>query len=272
MNFVKNLFNFYINASIHLGLMAYAFVRITELYFQLPYNEPLDYVIFYGTIFGYNFVKYVEVSKLHHKNLTKSLKSIQVFSVISLGATVYYILQLSLKTQLFFVPFSLLTVLYAIPFLSGFQRNLRNIAFIKNMIIALVWAGVTVLIPVFDVQNQIDSISLLMCMQRFLIILILLIPFDIRDMRYDNDLLKTIPQIIGVFKAKKVGFVLLLITLFLEFRIAPNVYFKNVFLGMFFVILFLLMKTKEHQNKYYSSFWIDAVPTFWWLLLLMIVR
>ena len=74
MKILKNSLDFYINASIHVGLAVYAFVRITEIYFKLPYNKNVDYFIFYGTITGYNFVKYADVAKLHHKRLTKNLK------------------------------------------------------------------------------------------------------------------------------------------------------------------------------------------------------
>jgi len=272
MKFLTALFKFYINASIHLGLMAYAMVRITELYFNLPYNESLDYVIFYGTIFGYNFVKYAGVSKLYHRNLTKALKSIQVVSFISLVFVVYYISKLTLKTILYFIPFGVLTLLYALPFLGGFKKNLRNVAFIKNLIIASVWAGVTVLIPVISAQKNIDFIVLLMVLQRFLIILVLIIPFDIRDIAFDADSLKTLPQLIGITQTKKIGYILLLFCLLLEFMIAPNPSFKTVFLGVFFVLIFLVMRAKNPQHKYYSSFWVDGIAFFWWISLLLILK
>ena len=84
MNFFKIIFNFYINASIHVGFTVYAFVRITEQYFGLSYNGNLNYFIFFGTITGYNFVKYASVAKLHHRRLTKNLKIIQIFSFFAL--------------------------------------------------------------------------------------------------------------------------------------------------------------------------------------------
>ena len=98
MKFLKQLFDFYINASIHVALAVYALVRITELYFNLSYNESLDYFIFYGTISGYNFIKYAGVAKLHHRSLTNQLKSIQVFSLFCFLAMCYYAWQLPLKT------------------------------------------------------------------------------------------------------------------------------------------------------------------------------
>ena len=89
MTFLKKILNFYINASIHVSLAVYSLVRVTELYFNLPYNEALDYFIFYGTITGYNFVKYADVAKLHHRSLTRNLKLIQIFSFICFGLTIF---------------------------------------------------------------------------------------------------------------------------------------------------------------------------------------
>ena len=81
MKFFKKLLDFYINASIHVALAVYAFVRITEFYLDLSYNESLDFFLFFATITGYNFVKYAGVAKLHHRSLTKNLRVIQLFSL-----------------------------------------------------------------------------------------------------------------------------------------------------------------------------------------------
>ena len=80
MKFFKLFFNFYINASIHVAIAVYTFVRVTEQYFELDYQEYFNYFIFFATITGYNFVKYAGVAKLHHRSLTEDLKIIQIFS------------------------------------------------------------------------------------------------------------------------------------------------------------------------------------------------
>jgi len=272
MSFLKRLFKFYIDASIHLGLMAYALTRITELYLQLPYQEALDYLVFYGTILAYNFVKYAEVSKLYHRNLTTALKSIQILSGVSLVLVFYYASKLTWQTLLFFIPFGVLTVLYAIPFFSGFRKNLRNISFIKNSVIALVWAGVTVLIPAINAQKSIDTTIVLLFLQRFILIIVLMIPFDIRDVAFDKTSLKTLPQQIGIEKTKKIGYLLLMFSMLIEFLVAPNQSFRNAFLILFFVLIFLLMRAKNPQKKYYSSFFVDGVAVFWWIILLLILK
>ena len=272
MKFLKQLFDFYINASIHVALSVYALVRITELYFKLPYNESLDYFIFYGTISGYNFIKYAGVAKLHHRSLTNQLKSIQVFSLFCFLAMCYYAWQLPLKTLIYCIPLELLTVLYAVPFLSGFQKNLRNISYLKIIIVALVWTGFTVVLPFLDAQKTIDSTVILYSVQRFLIVMVLILPFDIRDLKFDAISLQTIPQKIGVNNTKKLGFFLLLLSLTIEFYIMNNMAVKNAFFAFFILLLFFLMRAKKEQNKYYSSFWVEVLPVLWWALVFCILN
>ena len=135
---------------------------------------------------------------------------------------------------------------------------------------ALVWAGVTVIVPLFDAGKEVvASAVVLQSVQRFLLICVLILPFDIRDMQFDAISLQTIPRKIGIEKTKKLGYVLLLFTLVLEFLISPTSDFRTVFLAVFFLILLLVMRAAKKQTKYYSSLWVEAVPIIWWLLLVI---
>ena len=268
MRFFKLLIDFYLNASIHVAFSVYAFLRITELYFELPYNKNLNYFIFFGTISGYNFVKYAGVAKLHHRSLTKDLKIIQVFSFFCFLALLFYASQISLKTHYFTMPFTLLTILYAVPFLSGFEKNLRAVSYLKIIVVAFVWAGFTVLIPLIEVGKEISLEIVLSLVQRFVIVVVLILPFDIRDVKYDAISLQTIPKKIGVQKTKKLGLMLMIFSLVLEYVHTSNVLVKTPFMIFFFLLIVLLMRAKTYQSKYFSSFWVELLPIVWWLLLL----
>ncbi len=269
MSFLKHLLNFYLNASIHVALSVYALTRITEDYFEIPYHENLDYFIFFGTITGYNFIKYAGVAKFYHMSLTKSLRLIQIFSFFCFCLFVYYGWQLSFDTLWLFAPFGLLTVLYIVPFLGGFQKNLREISYLKIFIVAGVWAGVTVLIPVLSSGGEVDSRLILSSVQRLLFIIVLILPFEIRDMELDFKDIKTLPQKIGIPQTKKFGFALLLFVLTLEFIITESLHFRNISLVVSFVLLFFLMRSKRDQSKYYSALWVEFIPVFWWILVLV---
>lgn len=268
MKLLKVVLDFYINASIHVALAVYAFIRLTEFYFDLSYQEHLNYFIFFGTITGYNFVKYAGVAKLHHRSLTDSLKVIQIFSFLAFLAMLYYAYQLPLTTLYFSIPFALLTLLYAVPFLSGFEKNLREVSHLKNIVVALVWAGFTVLIPFLSADKNIGFNEVLFALQRFLIVIVLILPFDIRDVKYDAISLQTIPQRIGVERTKRLGIVLMILVLILEYIGTTVTVTKTPFMLFFFMVIILLMRAKTNQSKYYSAFWVEALPIFWWLLLL----
>lgn len=267
MKFFKSIFEFYINSSIHVALAVYALIRITEAYFNLEYNEPLNYFIFYGTITGYNFVKYAGIAKLHHLSLTKNLRLIQIFSLICFVLMVYYAYHLPANILISFIPFGMLTFLYAVPIFKGLTLNLRNTASVKIVVIALVWAGVTTLIPLISQGIPLDFNSLLYFTERFLFVIVLTLPFDIRDMKFDKKHLQTIPQLIGVERTKKLGFVLLGIIMLIEFFVAPNSSFKLPFIVIFMLLIFLIQRASRNQTKYYASFWVEAVPIFWILLM-----
>ncbi|CAM1335116.1 hypothetical protein [Tenacibaculum aestuariivivum] len=270
MKFGKILFDFYINSSIHVALAVYSFARITEFYFGLSYNEPLDFFLFYSTITGYNFIKYAGVAKLHHQGLTMRLKLIQIFSLICFLLMCFYACKLHVNTLLFFFPFGVLTFLYAIPFLSRFQKNLRSIGYLKIIIVAFVWMGTTVFLPFFDAGIRFSNEVYLIAIQRFLFVIVLILPFDIRDLKYDAIYLQTIPRKIGVKQTKKLGYILLINCLFLEFIVMSNVVSKNIFLFIFSVTLILLMRSSEKRTYYYSAFFVELVPIMWCFFLMII--
>jgi 4-hydroxybenzoate polyprenyltransferase len=268
MRLLKLVFNFYLNASIHVAFSVVAFLRITEAYFEFTSNESLQWFIFFGTITGYNFVKYAGVAKMHHRSLTKDLKMIQVFSFFCFLALTFFMYQIPLKTLCFSMPFVLLTILYAVPFLSGFGKNLREVSYLKILVVAFVWSGFTILIPLIDAGKEISLEIVFLLLQRFLIVIVLILPFDIRDVNYDAISLQTIPRKIGVKKTKKIGLILLIFSLVLEYLISSSAVLKTPFMIFFFMLIIFLMRAKIDQSKYYSSFWVEALPIVWWLILL----
>lgn len=272
MTILKYLFNFYINASIHVALSVLALTGITEIYFDLPSDDNLNAFIFLGTITGYNFIKYAGVAKFYHRSLTKSMRMIQIFSFLCFCFLVYFGLQIPVKTLLFFSPLALLTALYIVPFIGGFQKNLREVSYLKIFIVAAVWSGVSSTIPLLANGNTVDANLILHFSQRVLFILVLILPFEIRDVQLDFEDVRTLPQKIGIDQTKRFGFALLLFALTIEFLITDTHLFRNVFLLICFALLLYLMRAKEQQSKYYSSFWVESLPIFWWLILFIFLK
>ena len=80
MRFLKLIFNFYINSSIHVGLSCYALVRMTQHLFYIPVDVSVADFAFFGTIVGYNFVKYDALARVQRLRMRKELKTIALFS------------------------------------------------------------------------------------------------------------------------------------------------------------------------------------------------
>lgn len=274
MSYLKRLFEFYINSSIHVAISVCCLYWITLLDYNLPLDQNLLFFIFFASITGYNFVKYFGLAKFHHRRLANWLKQIQIFSLFCFIALGYFTFRLEFKTLLYLGFFGIITFLYAIPFLPKTMlfdgsMNLRAISGVKIYIIAFVWAGITVIIPLINEGNALNADVVLTFVQRYIYVIVATLPFEIRDMQFDSLKLATIPQKIGKGLTKKIGVLLMVIFYFIEFFKEVR-YDKNIVILLIIAILttLLLIFSKTQQSKYYSSFWVEGLPILWLLLLL----
>ena len=267
MRILKYLFDFYIQSSLHVALAVFALVRITYLKLNIPYDESVAFFAFFGTIVGYNFIKYDELARVKKIKLTKTFKAIIVLSILSALTTFYYFLELKTKTKLIGFGALLLTILYTLPFFPH-KTNMRNWSGLKIYLVALAWVGVTVLLPVINAEVDFSIVVILKCIQRFILVFVLMLIFEIIDLQFDEKALETIPQKLGEKETKNLSYLLILVFLSLEF-FKPNVTFQQLIIT-FLVALILVIFTFfafSKRNKYYTSFWVESVPFFWFFLL-----
>ncbi|QWX83040.1 hypothetical protein H0I23_11280 [Cellulophaga sp. HaHaR_3_176] len=267
MKLLIRFFNFYINASIHVALAVLALLEVTDFLLNIPADNFLNTFVFFGTIAAYNFVKYGVEAEKYILVATRYIKKIQVFSIICLLIALYSMFFLSKETLLFLLVMVALTGLYAIPVLPH-TKNLRNLGGLKVFIVALVWAGTTVVLPAIAISKVILWDIIIETIQRFLIVLILLIPFEIRDLAYDSPDLKTIPQRFGVANTKVFGSFIVVVFFALTFLKESILPLDIIAKGVLFILLgFCMFITKRDQKKYYASFWIESIPIFWWVVI-----
>ncbi|RRO16814.1 hypothetical protein [Flavobacteriaceae bacterium 14752] len=269
MIFLKALFRFYINSSIHVALAVVALLVFTHQQFEISLDYALISFVFFGSVTGYNFVKYAPVAKLHHRSLTNQLRQIQIFSFccfLGLGISAFF---LDIKVLLVCGVLGLLTLLYAIPI---YNKNLRETSVLKVFIIALIWATVSFLLP-FLKENLShfyqSNFWWLNYVERFIWILLLMIPFEIRDLRFDETYLKTLVSIIGVTKIKILS--ILVLTALATHKFLDNNY-QNILIYIIIYSSFagFILSSKKIQKPYFASFWVEALPIFWlfmWYLL-----
>lgn len=269
MKIFKKAFDFYIDSSIHVALSCYCLVRISLLDFNISKDFLMAHFAFFGTIVGYNFVKYEALARAKKSKIRWKFKAIVFLSFLSLLAVGFYFFQLQKSTQIISIAFLILTLLYTLPFFPN-RKNARNWAGFKIYIVALCWVGVTVALPVLNADGAIATDFYLKCIQRFILIFVLILIFEIIDLNNDDPHLQTVPQQIGVKRTKILGFVLLLIYCVLKifdqnsnFQLLPMIF--EIFIAI--VIVLFLAFANEKCSKYYTSFWVESVPIFWWILL-----
>ncbi|MEX0722201.1 MAG: hypothetical protein WD059_16095 [Balneolaceae bacterium] len=251
----------------HVSLAVVALAGVTLLHFHLSPNPDLLLFIFFGTIVGYNFVKYAGIANFHHLIRTRNLLAIRIFSVACFLGMIYSLLQQSLNVLIAGGLFGSLTILYTLPIFRS--SNLRSLKGIKVFIIALVWAGITVVVPLVESEHLMFPDAAIEFIQRFLFVIVLMLPFEIRDLKYDAPELETIPQVLGVSNTRLLGAGLLSLLMLMEFtKSAIEIKTLLVTLIVALATLVFIYKSRIHQSKYFAAFWVEGIPIFWWMLLI----
>lgn len=271
MKFLKQLLDFYINSSIHVALSCFALVKITYLMLNITTDNSVAWFAFFGTIVGYNFVKFDALARANKNKMRSRLKAIAIFSFVSLFMVIYFFSKLHYMTKIVASLFLILTILYTLPFFPN-TKNARNWAGLKIYIVAICWVGVTVVLPILNSEISFQNYFYIIALQRFFLIFPLILIFEIIDLKTDDPHLKTVPQQIGVKNTKELGFVLLIIFCGLGlFNGNINGNFQVLDLLLNFVIAIViaifLYFSNENCSKYYTWFWVESVPIFWWLLM-----
>ena len=277
MQILKRIFNFYLNSSIHVAFAATALTWITFIELDFSYNKDLLCFVFFGTITGYNFVKYFGLAKFHHRSLASWLKVIQLFSLLAFLAMCYFAFYLEVETLILIGVLGVITFFYAIPvmipkkYLFDDHKNLRQIGGLKVYVIALVWTFTSVFLPVINTDVTLNADVVILAIQRFYFVLVLMFPFEIRDLIYDSLKLATIPQKIGVKKTKVIGVLLLILFVLLDYF--KDIVNEKILLSTSIIALItlaLLLFSNKNQSKYYSAFWVENLPIMWLVVLLLL--
>lgn len=266
MRFLKNIVDFYINSSIHVAFAVFSLVQLTQFIFKID-NLNVALFAFFGTIVGYNFVKYDALARSKKLHMSIQLKTIAVLSFLSFIATGYYFFQLQRITQIIGVAVLILTLLYTLPFFPN-KKNARNWAGVKIYIVALCWVGVTVFLPIINADYVWENSILILAIERFILVFVLILIFEIIDLKEDDIHLKTVPQQIGINRTKYVGYAFLIIFVALEFfKTSLEMRVILLKLGISITVFCFLFFASEKKSKYYSTFWVESIPIFWWILL-----
>jgi hypothetical protein len=268
MEWVRRIFDFYLDASLHVALALLSLLYCTAFDLNIPPDRHLAFFLFFGSIGGYNFIKYGVEAEKYLWVVKTYHKYIQIISLLSCAVALYHAFFLNFRTWMAMLLLLILTGLYALPVLPG-AKNLRSLAGFKIFLVALVWTGATVVLPVLESVGTPCWEVGIESLQRFGLVLLLMLPFEIRDLSYDQLTLKSLPQQFGVSNTKIFGALatipFFLLTFFKDGLSWQEIMGKGV---LFLVVATVLLITPKHQSKYFASFWVEAIPILWWSVLL----
>lgn len=265
----SKLFELYIKSSLHVALAvaSLAYVTVHELGIK---PDPLLFgFIFSSTVVSYNLTKYshlVAADSAGVRPLLKWIAFITACFFLVIAASLFYLpLDVIIAASLL----GAITIAYAIPISEG-RRNLRNIYGIKIALIAIVWSGVTVWLPAINNGLEYLAINGLVVefFQRILFVVVLVLPFDIRDYRNDDSGLGTLPQIIGIKNSKLLGLIFLIACIHLEWILTPNLSAPFIiFIVIAGITALMVRRSMIIQSPYFASFWVEGIPLVWAALL-----
>ena len=253
-----------------MALSCYTLVRITFHVFHIQYDEAMALFVFFGTIVGYNFVKYDALVRVKKNPIGIQLKIIAVLSFVSVILVGYYFFHLKRITQIVSVAIFAITALYTLPFFPN-RKNARNWAGVKIYIVAICWVGATLVLPLINAELPSTLDFFIKCLQRFVLVFVLILVFEIIDLANDDPHLQTVPQTIGVKRTKYLGFLLLVPFWWLEALISTFNYHDAIInLIMVIILMLFIAFANPNRSKYYTSFWVESVPILWWLMIVLL--
>ncbi len=168
---------------------------------QITFDPLLFTLIACATTVLYNFLGLLKKPiKAHNKLVLFICTGISLWTFALLGLTTEFVL---------FLPALVIGVLYG--YTPGLKKGMRSLPMVKIFLIALVWVYVTSALPLLVLHyEEVLTQHLLLLFSQFLFLIAVTIPFDIRDLPFDDKGMQTIPQIFGERKAVYLSLALLL--------------------------------------------------------------
>lgn len=259
----------YSNLWIAFGAVCMTILSIQQLNFPAYPSTKLLFFIGSATIVIYQLARLVGLKSMSPASRSKlQAKKQEIALLISVfvcsGVTLTLFWSLTFYQQLLMLISGLISVLYTfplVPYKQSYSR-LRDVNGLKIGLIALIWMASTVLLPLLQATNHWNALYvpiILLCIERFLFIFAITLPFDIRDVKYDVEQdLQTIPISLGIEKTKQLAHGLLVACMLLQFiiffMIDGNVILLiSTFLVYLLAILLVSNATTQQTDKYYTA-------------------
>jgi len=271
----RDFLKYYVDSSVHVALALCCLYMLSAHLMNLLMDFKWITFLFFSSVSYYNIVKFGGLLLKTKNKSTSFLVFVRILTKISLLVSLVLFCFFNFELQIFISAHGLLSMAYALPVLSS-KPQLRNHGFLKVFIVAFIWTSFTFLAPIL-LENGLEFIDMnnayrdwiLLYSQRFILVVILMIPFELRDVREDQLYSRTIPQYFGVTNTKWLSALLAMLWLILTFVRERYVFVEVGSRFIIWLILLLIIGlSSTKQRPYFASFWVEAVPMLFWLILI----
>ena len=266
MSFIRKIIDLLLYGNFFIAFCAVALLLQTEwlIFGQLEWTYLTTFT-FAATLCLYAIHRIVGIQKVQAFNekyryhiIEKYQTHILIYAVAGVGIAAFLFFQLNWVNQLLIIVPSLLALGYVLPFF-GRQRRLRDFHYIKIFLVALVWAFITVTLPLVEGRQFLVPTDALLFLERSVFIFAITIPFDIRDLKVDQHIeVKTIPSAIGEQGAKRLAIGLLLANSILTISLWKlEIYTLSAALGIgvtyLLTSLLINFSSKDRHDYFYTA-------------------
>ncbi len=255
--------NFIVYSNLWIALGAVAFTSQFYLFYKLPIDWVVLFFNFFGTVFIYTFQRLLKIKQGQAPGARLNWMKDNYFLVLFLtfiSAIGVFICLLWLNYWVYplLIVNGLFAFLYSVKFLKGRTKNLRDLPGLKIILVAFVWTSTTLLLPFYNLKSGVGEFPIILFLSYFCFYFALAIPFDIRDLIFDEKSTKTIPQVLT-----KKGAILLAIGLWLTYGLAINLISTNYLvasnLGLMLGGILIVFSLKKTENDLYYSLVLDGL-------------
>ncbi|MCI5056020.1 MAG: hypothetical protein MRY83_07915 [Flavobacteriales bacterium] len=165
-------------------------------------------------------------------------------SIIALGTCFAFLKVYNPSIWIPVLPAVLISGLYTLG-------SVRDIPGIKIILISVSWALVLAYLPLLEANPSTIAKKFA---EEFFFIVAITIPFDIRDLPFDEKSKKTIPQLIGVYQSKLISILLIVISSFIHLYED----FTIGFLIFSILCILVILGVKPKRKEFYYTGLLDG--------------
>lgn len=261
-------------------MCAVALLNVSCSILQIQFSSHLCYLVFLGTLSLYCFQRLIGVIKRERIDFVgdrnqwnfSHKKTIITLIFLSLFPLFYSLFKLNLQSKLLILFAAIVSFVYAVPIINFRKKKIRarDFPIVKIFFIALVWVLITVFLPVIESKSVINVSQLVYwSVIVFFVIIALTIPFDVRDLEFDDASLRTLPMLMGEMRAVRFAQLLLLISSLILFfaptQISPLILAPNYYLLWSSFSILVLHNCSKNKSEYYFSFSVDGLIILLWV-------